>query len=61
MNQILQQHKKVVVVVSHQVIANKRCFYLNKVFAKKKVAKTFEDLNKDIQVLSSADVIVTTP
>lgn len=60
-NQALQQHKKVVIIVSHQVIAQKRCHYLSKIFSKKKVAKTFEDLNKDIQILSSADLILTTP
>ena len=60
-NQALQNHKKAVIIVSHQVIAQKRCHYLSKIFAKKKVARTFEDLNKDIQVLSSADIILTTP
>jgi pre-mRNA-splicing helicase BRR2 len=61
MNQALQNKKKVVVVVSHQVIAQKRCFYLSKIFSKKKVGRTFEDLNKDIQILATADLIVTTP
>jgi pre-mRNA-splicing helicase BRR2 len=61
MNQALQNHKKVVVVVSHQVIAQKRCQHLSKIFSKKKVARTFEDLNTDIQILAGADLIVTTP
>ncbi len=61
MNQALQNHKKVVLVVSHQVIAQKKSLLLSKIFHKKKVARTFEDLNKDIQVLVAADLIVTTP
>jgi replicative superfamily II helicase len=60
-SQALQNHKKVVVVVSHQVIAQKRCLYLSKLFSRKKVARTFEDSNKDIQILAAADLIVTTP
>ena len=60
-NQAIQNHKKAVIIVSHQIIAQKRCHYLTKIFSKKKVGRTFEDLNKDIQVLSSADIIVTTP
>ena len=48
-------------MVSHQVIAQKRCLHLSKLFSRKKVARTFEDLNKDIQILAAADLIVTTP
>ena len=61
MSQALQSHKKVVVIVSHQIIAQKKCLLLSKIFSKKKVGKTFEDLNKDIQILAAADLIVTTP
>lgn len=61
MSQTLQQHRKVVLVVSHKVIAQKKTALLTKVLNKKKVARTFEDLNKDSQVLANADVIVTTP
>lgn len=40
-NQVLQSQKKAVIVVSHQVIAQKRCLQLSKLFPKKKVARTF--------------------
>lgn len=60
-NQTLQSHRKVVVVVSHQVIAQKRHQQLIKLFPRKKVTRTFEDLNKDIQILATYDLIVTTP
>jgi replicative superfamily II helicase len=60
MNQTLQNNKKVVLIVSHNSIALRKCQYLSKLFSKKKVGKTFEDLNKDILVLSNMDVIVTT-
>lgn len=60
-SQALQAHKKVIVVVSHQITAQKRCLHLAKIFPKKKVARTFEELNKDIQILAAADLIVTTP
>jgi len=60
MSQVLQQHKKVVLIVSHKVIAQKKTAFLAKIFNRKKVARTFEDLNKDSQILASADIIVTT-
>lgn len=41
MNQVLQNHKKVVLVVSHQIIAQKKSLLLSKIFSKKKVARTF--------------------
>lgn len=59
-NQTLQHNKKVVLIVSHEIIAQKKAHYLAKLFNKKKVGKTFEDLNKDAQVLAFADLIVTT-
>jgi pre-mRNA-splicing helicase BRR2 len=40
-SQMLQSHRKVVLIVSHQVIAQKKCQYLTKLFGKKKVARTF--------------------
>jgi len=41
MNRILQANKKVVLIVSHSIIAQKKCQYLAKVFNKKKVGRTF--------------------
>jgi replicative superfamily II helicase len=61
MSQSLHLNKKVVVVVSHKVIAQKKTALLTKVFNKKKVGRTFEDLSKDSQILANSDVIVTTP
>lgn len=60
MSQVLQQNKKAVLIVSHGVIAVKKTHTLARLFSKKKVARTFEDLNKDAQVLAAADLIVTT-
>lgn len=59
-SQVLQQNKKAVLILSHEAIVQKKTHYLAKIFGKKKVARTFEDLNKDAQVLSMADLIVTT-
>jgi pre-mRNA-splicing helicase BRR2 len=59
-SQVLQQQKKAVLIVSHSVIAQKKTHSLAKLFSKKKVARTYEDLNKDAQVLAVADLIVTT-
>jgi pre-mRNA-splicing helicase BRR2 len=42
------------------VIAQKKTQLLTRLFPKKKVARTFEDLTKDAQVLATADLIVTT-
>ena len=61
MSQTLHMNKKVVLVVSHKVIAQKKTALLTKAFNKKKVGRTFEDLNKDSQILANSDVIVTTP
>jgi replicative superfamily II helicase len=62
MHQALVKNKKVVLIVSHSVLAVKKAHVLSKYFhsLKKKVARTFEDVNKDSQVLATADVIVTT-
>ena len=61
MSQVLQQNKKVVLIVSHDVILEKKTKLLHELFGrKKKVAKTFEDLTKDAQILAQADLIVTT-
>ena len=60
MSQTLHQNKKVVLIVSHKVIAQKKTALLSRVFNRKKVGRTFEDLNKDSQVLAHSDVIVTT-
>lgn len=60
MSHVLQQGKKVVLIVSHQVIAQKKSHNLSKLFSKKRVARTFEDLNKDAAILAAADLIVTT-
>ncbi len=60
MSQVLQQQKKAVLIVSHKEIAIKKTQVLSKIFTKKRVARTFEDLTKDSQVLSIADLIVTT-
>ena len=60
-SQVLQQNKKAVVIVSHDVIMDKKTRFLHDLFGKKKrVAKTFEDLTKDAQILLQADLIVTT-
>ena len=42
------------------MIAQKKTQLLTRLFPKKKVARTFEDLTKDAQVLAAADLIVTT-
>ena len=47
-------------MVSHEVIAQKKSHILSKLFGKKKVGRTFQDLTKDAQVLATADLIVTT-
>ena len=60
MTQTLQQHRKVVLIVSHKIIAQRKTALLAKIFTKKKVGRTFEDLTKDSQLLGAADVIVTT-
>jgi len=49
------------VIVSHDVIVDKKLKLLHDLFGKKKrVAKTFEDLTKDAPILAQADLIVTT-
>jgi replicative superfamily II helicase len=60
MSQTLDQNKKVVLIVSHKVIAQRKTAILTRVFNRKKVGRTFEDLSKDSQVLAHSDVIVTT-
>ena len=60
MSHTLQQRKKVVLIVSHQIIAQKKSHSLAKLFSKKRVARTFEDLNKDAPILANADLIITT-
>jgi replicative superfamily II helicase len=44
-------------------IAKEKFHQLSKLFGQSpyRVAKTFDDLNKDIQVLQSYEIIVTTP
>jgi replicative superfamily II helicase len=59
-NQCVQTNKKVVIIVSHDVIAEKRCSQLIKLFPKKKVGKTFEELNKYTIILANMDIILTT-
>lgn len=59
-SQILQQGKKAILLVSHEVIVQKKTQLLTRLFSKKKVARTFEDLTKDAQILAAADLIVTT-
>ena len=60
MSQVLHQGNKAVLLVSHEVIAQKKTQMLTRLLPKKKVARTFEDLTKDAQILAAADLIVTT-